>query len=233
MRAVASIRMIVCSACGSPDRSPGRPRRSPEKENDMLKKARAEAKADAGGAKEHADPRDFSQNLKDSSRQIWLAGLGAFSRAQAEGMKVFESLVEQGRTLESRTKRAATDTATAAAGMAAQKAKEVQAMAGGTWDKLEQVFEERVARALSKLGVHTQADVERLAQRVESLSEAVNELIKAQGGRAPGATNRPVKKQGKRASRPGPTPGEGDGKGGSASSAPRKRSRSKGGAGGD
>ena len=72
-------------------------------------------------------------------------------------MKLFETLVEQGQNLESRTKRAASETATAAAGMAAQKAKEMQAMAGGTWDKLEQVFEDRVARALSKLGVHTQS----------------------------------------------------------------------------
>ena len=54
-------------------------------------------------------------------------------------------------------------------------------MAGGTWDKLEQVFEDRVARALSKLGVYTQNDVERLAERVDALSEAVNELIKATG----------------------------------------------------
>lgn len=54
-------------------------------------------------------------------------------------------------------------------------------MAGGTWDKLEQVFEDRVARALSKLGVHTQSDVERLAERVDALSEAVNELLKATG----------------------------------------------------
>ena len=55
-------------------------------------------------------------------------------------------------------------------------------MAGGTWDKLEKVFEDRVARALSRLGVHTQSDVERLAERVDALSEAVNELIKATGG---------------------------------------------------
>jgi hypothetical protein len=52
---------------------------------------------------------------------------------------------------------------------------------GGTWDKLEQVFEDRVARALSKLGVHTQSDVERLTERVDVLSEAVNELIRATG----------------------------------------------------
>ena len=167
----------------------------------MLKKAKAEAKAGAESAKAAPDDlKDFAQGIRESSRQIWLAGLGAFSRAQAEGMKMFETLVEQGQHLESRTKRAASETATAAAGIAAQKAKEVQAMAGGTWDKLEQVFEDRVARALSKLGVHTQADVEQLSQRVEALSKAVNELIKSGGGR-PIATGAARKNAGKRAPR--------------------------------
>jgi poly(hydroxyalkanoate) granule-associated protein len=142
----------------------------------MLKKAKAEARAGAGTQDEL---KDFAQGIRESSRQIWLAGLGAFSRATGEGLRMFESLVEQGQHLETRTKRAASETAAAAAGAAAQKAKEMQAMAGGTWDKLEQVFEERVARALSKLGVYTQADVERLSKRVEALSEAVNELIKS------------------------------------------------------
>ena len=165
----------------------------------MLKKARAEAKAGAGGAKGSADElKDFAQGMRESSRQIWLAGLGAFSRAQAEGMKMFETLVEQGQSLESRTKRAASQTATAAAGMAAQKAKEMQAMAGGTWDKLEQVFEDRVARALAKLGVHTQADLEKLTQRVDALADAVNTLIKARGGR-PAAKPARARKTRKRA----------------------------------
>jgi poly(hydroxyalkanoate) granule-associated protein len=156
----------------------------------MLKKAKEQAKA-------HVEDFDgLSQGILESSRQIWLAGLGAFSRAQAEGMKMFETLVDQGRNLESRTRRAATQTAAAAAGAAAQKAKEVHAMAGGTWDKLEQVFEDRVARALSKLGVHTQSDVERLAERVEALSEAVNALLKSEG-RAPV----PAAKAGKRAAK--------------------------------
>ena len=54
-------------------------------------------------------------------------------------------------------------------------------MAGGTWDKLEQVFEERVARALGRLGVYSAADMERLTERVNALSEAVNELLKTRG----------------------------------------------------
>ena len=142
----------------------------------MLKKAKAGMTGnDAGGSK------DMSQAVLDSSRQIWLAGLGAFARAQAEGTKVFESLVKQGESLESRTRKAAADTAALARGAATAKVKEVQKGVGGTWDKLEQVFEDRVARALSKLGVYTQNDVERLAERVDVLSEAVNELIKATG----------------------------------------------------
>ncbi|MGE5090341.1 MAG: phasin family protein [Candidatus Levyibacteriota bacterium] len=142
----------------------------------MLKKAKAAASAPAHDAK------DLPKAVMESSRQIWLAGLGAFSRAQAEGARLFETLVKQGEAIESRTRRAATDKATAARDAAQAKAKEMQKMAGGTWDKLEKVFEDRVARALSRLGVHTQKDVDRLAARVDALSEAVNDLIKASGG---------------------------------------------------
>jgi poly(hydroxyalkanoate) granule-associated protein len=127
--------------------------------------------------------KDLSQSVLNSSHQIWLAGLGAFSRAQAEGMKVFETLVRQGERLEEMTRRAASDTAAAARGAARAKAKEMQQMAGGTWDKLEQVFEDRVERALSKLGVYTQNDVQRLAARVDELSDAVNKLLKAAGAK--------------------------------------------------
>jgi len=164
----------------------------------MLKKARAGL---AGNEK--TAPKDLSQSVLDSSRQIWLAGLGAFSRAQVEGRKVFETLVKQGEILETRTRRAAQDTAAAARGAAKAKVSEVSKGVGGTWDKIEQVFEDRVARALSKLGVHTQSDVERLAERVDALSEAVNELIKASGmpsARRAAPARKPAKKTSRAAS---------------------------------
>ncbi|HET7033342.1 MAG TPA: phasin family protein [Casimicrobiaceae bacterium] len=145
----------------------------------MLKKAKASMESGDVGA-----TKDMPQGVLESSHKIWLAGLGAFSRAQREGAKVFESLVKQGEELQSRTKQAATETAAAARGAAAAKAKEMQEMAGGTWDKLEQVFEDRVAKALSKLGVYTQNDVQRLAARVDDLAAAVNKLIEASGGKA-------------------------------------------------
>jgi poly(hydroxyalkanoate) granule-associated protein len=142
----------------------------------MLKKAKA-----ALGAKTAGQAQGLSKSVLASSHQIWLAGLGAFSKAQEGGAKVFDTLVKQGEVLEARTRKAAAETADAARGAAMSKAKEMQAMAGGTWDKLEQVFEDRVSRALGKLGVHTSADVERLSERVNKLSEAVNALLKTQG----------------------------------------------------
>ena len=149
----------------------------------MLKQAKAKAKAESGARSSSSRDAvgDLPKAVLESSRQIWLAGLGAFAKAQAGGAKVFETLIQQGEVLEKRTRHVASETAAAARGAAQAKAKEVSAMAGGTWDKLEQVFEDRVARALSKLGVHTQSDVEKLSERVDALADSVNELLKATG----------------------------------------------------
>jgi poly(hydroxyalkanoate) granule-associated protein len=147
----------------------------------MLKKAKAELGSETNESK------GLAQAILESSHQIWLAGLGAFARAQGGGMKVFETLVKQGEGLEAKTRTAAAQTAEAARGAAKAKAREMQAMAGDTWDKLEQVFENRVARALGRLGVYSAADVKKLTERVDALSEAVNELLKAQRGAPPKA----------------------------------------------
>ena len=142
----------------------------------MLKKAKAEL-----GSQHTEKTKGLAQAVLDSSHQIWLAGLGAFAKAQQGGTKVFQGLVKQGESLEAKTHDVAAQTAKAARGAAEAKAKEMQAMAGGTWDKLEQVFENRVARALGRLGVYSASDVKRLTDRVDELSEAVNALLKAQG----------------------------------------------------
>ena len=142
----------------------------------MLKKAKADA-----GAKQGGGEKGISKAVLESSHQIWLAGLGAFAKAQQGGKQVFDMLVKQGEILEAKTRSAAAQTADAAREAAKAKAKEMQTMAGGTWDKLEQVFEDRVSRALARLGVYTSSDVERLSERVNELSEAVNALLKTQG----------------------------------------------------
>jgi poly(hydroxyalkanoate) granule-associated protein len=152
----------------------------------MLKQAKAGL-----GSQQGEQAKGLAQAVLDSSHQIWLAGLGAFAKTQQGGMKVFETLVKQGQTVEQKTRAAAAQTAEAARGAASAKAKEMQAIAGDTWDKLEQVFEKRVERALGRLGVYSAADLKRLTERVDALSQAVNALLKAQGKAKP---SRPVRK---------------------------------------
>jgi len=153
----------------------------------MLKQAKAEL-----GSQQGEQAKGLAQAIFDSSHQIWLAGLGAFAKTQQGGMKVFEALVKQGENIEAKTRAAAAQTAEAARGAASAKAKEMQAIAGDTWDKLEQVFEKRVERALGRLGIYSAADVKRLTERVDQLSQAVNALLKAQGIQR--KSSRPVKK---------------------------------------
>lgn len=107
----------------------------------------------------------LSATIRESAQQIWLAGLGAFAKAQEEGNKVFDALVREGETIQHKTRKVAED-----------KVTEMAAKATGTWDKLEQVFENRVARSLHSLGVPTRDDVAALARRVAELKAEVEKL---------------------------------------------------------
>lgn len=85
--------------------------------------------------------------FKDSAQQIWQAGLGAFSKAQAE-----------------------------ASSQMSEMATGISSRASGQWDKLENIFEDRVAKALNKLGVPSTADINALITRIDELNKRVQKL---------------------------------------------------------
>ncbi len=114
----------------------------------------------------------FAQSVKDSAQHIWAAGLGAFSKAQGEGGKVFEALVKEGMTLQKKTQSAAEEKLGAMASKMSGMAGDVGNKAGQHWDKLESIFEERVAQALKRLGVPAAKDVAELSARIDALSLA-------------------------------------------------------------
>ncbi len=118
-------------------------------------------------------------SVKDSAQQIWLAGLGAFARAQAEGTKVFESLVKEGASLQKKTQTVAEEKIDEVSAKMTSMAGEVQSKYGQHWDKLETIFEERTAKALNKLGVPAAKDVDALTRRIDDLSAQVAKLAKA------------------------------------------------------
>ena len=122
--------------------------------------------------------------VKDSAQQIWLAGLGAFSKAQEEGGKVFEALVKEGTSLQRKTQAVAEEKIGEVTNRMSGMAGDVTAKAGQQWDKLESIFEERTSKALSKLGVPSSKDVEALIARIDELSAQVAKLSKAAPARA-------------------------------------------------
>ncbi|GAB4041730.1 MAG: hypothetical protein Fur0014_13210 [Rubrivivax sp.] len=132
------------------------------------------------------------ESVKDSAQQIWLAGMGAFSKAQEEGGKVFEALVREGLSLQKKTQGLAEDKISEVTGKMSAMAGTVTAKAGQNWDKLEAIFEQRTAKALSKLGVPTAKDVDALVKRVDALAAQVARLNKANGQAAPAKTARKV-----------------------------------------
>ncbi len=127
----------------------------------------------------------LAASVKDSAQQIWLAGMGAFSKAQEEGGKVFEALVKEGMSLQKKTQGIAEDKISEVTGRMSAMAGTVTAKAGQNWDKLEAIFEQRTAKALSKLGVPTAKDVDALVKRVDALAAQVARLNKAGGTAAP------------------------------------------------
>ncbi|MFP5466705.1 MAG: phasin family protein [Gammaproteobacteria bacterium] len=134
----------------------------------------------------------LSGAIRESAQQIWLAGLGAFSKAQEEGGKVFETLVKEGLTIQRKTQSVAEDRINEASSRVSHMASDISSKAAGQWDKLETLFEERVAKALGKLGVPSARDIESLLDRIDSLSGQVQSL----GGQAA-----PARKSSRSASR--------------------------------
>ena len=120
----------------------------------------------------------LSQSVRESAHLIWLAGLGAFAKVGEEGGKLFDTLIKEGEKVEERAREAASG-----------KLEEVREMAGetrgkvaDTWDKVEQIFEDRLARVLGRLGVPNHDDLQELIQRVDALQQHIDGLRKAREG---------------------------------------------------
>ena len=114
--------------------------------------------------------KNLGKAYKDSAQQIWLAGLGAFSKAQADGSKAFESLVKEGQALQSKAQATAQEKFAEVTSKANGMTGELLSKATGQWDKLEGIFEERVSKALKKMGIPTNQDIEALNKKIDALA---------------------------------------------------------------
>jgi poly(hydroxyalkanoate) granule-associated protein len=110
--------------------------------------------------------------IKGSARQIWLAGLGAYTKAEDDAGRFFERLVQEGEQLETKTR-----------GVVEKQIKSVEDRVGGvrqkatgTWDRLETMFDERVSGALRRLGIHRRDEIEAMERRIQALEAELHSL---------------------------------------------------------
>ena len=154
----------------------------------------AKKKGKLGGGGGSAPAPKGGDDLLYSAQQIWQAGLGALSRAQAGAPKVFEDLMKEGSGLQGGAFDAAQKVVMQAFQGAQKRVNErmgtVKSQAGETWDHLEKVFQTRVQRALQQLGMPTAEEITQLSRKVAELAAAVDRL--AEGTEAP--PRRPRKK---------------------------------------
>lgn len=135
-----------------------------------MAKFKKAGKSTGNRADAQAQAERLSKTLSESAQQIWLAGVGAFGRAQAEGTKLFEGLVKEGLNLEQTARKFAGGRADTVRDAVEARVGQARERATDTWDRLEKVFEDRVQRALVKLGVPGREDLADLADRVEILT---------------------------------------------------------------
>lgn len=127
--------------------------------------------------------------LEDYARQIWLAGLGAYTRLGKEGSKLFETLIREGEDAEKLASKVSLD----GARVRVEKARKKLTEKLSGW---EERFDKRMQGTAGRMGLASQADLETLSKRVDELSSLVAKFSSAPvatvSGVKPPATRKPA-----------------------------------------
>ncbi|WP_367382592.1 phasin family protein [Stenotrophomonas cyclobalanopsidis] len=118
----------------------------------------------------------FSRKFSHSAQQVWLAGLGALGRAQAEGSRFFDGLVKEGEVWESRRRERSGEEGPGWRDNVETSLDEAREKASGTWNKVEKAFDDQVQGVLKRLHVPTANDVAALEARLDALHARLAKL---------------------------------------------------------
>jgi len=134
------------------------------------------------------------------AQHVWLAGLGAMAKAQEQGSKAIEALVNDGLAFQRKSQAEAQQRLQEATERLSHLASDFGQQASGRVDKLEHLFEDRVAKALHRLGMPTLLDIQMLNERVTQLEAQLSALSGAGTKKTATPSGKTVKTQRKTAS---------------------------------
>ena len=102
-----------------------------------------------------------------------------FNRVKNAAIGTVTTLIEQGAALQAKGRKLAIAKAKAARLAVANGADEARTRTVDAVSHLEKVFEQRVSKAIARLGVPTSRDVRALSRQVAELQASVNQLRRA------------------------------------------------------
>lgn len=132
-----------------------------------------ESSTDHPSTKTNRTKRKSPLELKRYTKQIWLAGLGAFSRAEEEGNKLFDSLVKVGEELEGKT----LDIADNTAGKVGEVTGKAIERVTDTKEKVEKLIDQHTHQTLNRIGLVTPKDIQMIEQLLLNLNQKVDQLV--------------------------------------------------------
>lgn len=121
-------------------------------------------------------------DVRNYSRQIWLAGLGAYAKAGQEGLGYLKELVKAGEGLEKQGKKLVSQQVDAANSQLTPVKSRLESVKGkveGRFEKIESSFDNRVARALNRLGIPSRQDVAALSAKLDVVNAMLASATKS------------------------------------------------------
>jgi poly(hydroxyalkanoate) granule-associated protein len=144
-----------------------------------------------------------SSNVLDAVQQVWLAGMGAISRAQQEGPKAFQDAVSEGLKLLDKSRENAEqllrELLGSAQGSVMTRVDGVREQANETLDNIEALLQNRVQKAMQQMGVPNADEVRLLNRRIAELNETVAALSRRTARPARAKKKAPARKKAKAA----------------------------------
>ncbi|PUE46399.1 hypothetical protein B9Z47_13685 [Limnohabitans sp. 2KL-1] len=120
-------------------------------------------------SKDKSDSNQAPERPDAAAQHIWLAGLGAMAKAQEQGSKAIEALINDGLALQRKSQAEAQQRMQEATERLTSLASDFGQPNAVRTDRLEHLFEDRVAKALHRLGIPSAGDLQSLNERLERL----------------------------------------------------------------
>lgn len=114
--------------------------------------------------------KNAAKAITDSAHKIWLAGLGAFAKAQAEGTRAFEQLMREGAALEQQTRKYTKDRLDEMRDRFETTTERLRKTGQSSMERMQSLIDERIARTVERMAVPTRNELDRLANQMAELT---------------------------------------------------------------